>query len=355
MLMTNADGDGAGDSHTAAPFDGADAHNLISAAQAALQTSRLLECEEASASAKQVGFERVSDRNERSPSCSGSEIQDEKAELAQGDSLDARVSAADESTMADGPLLLKNVGRASSPGGANGTSWPADTAGVSDGGEGAAAAADPALQAQAEPSSREAITADANEGANSGRRRPRSRAAARRTAAGAAVPASLEAVATAAAAGAKSGASPGLRNATPQRRSTATLPECLSVSAASAQVGSDVAPSKVLCRLDLPSDRQPSPSERATSSEREADSDDSAAAPAARRPVTDAELLMRVAVLKRAAGCRPSAVPGLVQQAGAWAPEPESLRAGRRAYSFSHCESALAHGQLGQVRVLGRA
>jgi hypothetical protein len=67
------------------------------------------------------------------------------------------------------------------------------------------------------------------------------------------------------------------------------------------------------------------------------------------RPITDAELLMRVASIKRAFGYPASsrATRPLAKQATL--DHGESLRMPCRAWSFSHVEDALAHGQLAEV------
>jgi hypothetical protein len=67
------------------------------------------------------------------------------------------------------------------------------------------------------------------------------------------------------------------------------------------------------------------------------------------RPITDAELLMRVASIKKASGCRAT------RRAPRAADEQKSLGNGEhltipcRAWSFSHVEGALPHGQLAEV------
>lgn len=70
--------------------------------------------------------------------------------------------------------------------------------------------------------------------------------------------------------------------------------------------------------------------------------------------LSESALLRRVADVKRAAGCQPSATTVLegtltVKQLAGEGAGVERLRVRRRAFSFSECENGLMHGQLAEV------
>jgi hypothetical protein len=75
--------------------------------------------------------------------------------------------------------------------------------------------------------------------------------------------------------------------------------------------------------------------------------------------LTEVELLSRVADVKCSAGSKLSVTARMqgtltVDEEGGRAPRPECLQVVRRAFSFSECESGLAHGQLAEVRAVVR-